>query len=69
MKKDEDAFHFVGYLPIKGRLYELDGLCDGPMDLGKCDQQNWLRDIKPVLDKRIQRWEGLEGEGIQMICV
>ncbi|KAL5483714.1 hypothetical protein EMCRGX_G020121 [Ephydatia muelleri] len=60
VKKDEDAFHFVGYLPIKGRLYELDGLCDGPMDLGKCDQQNWLRDIKPVLDKRIQSFENDE---------
>ena len=53
--KDKDAFHFVAYVPLGGRLYELDGLREGPIDLGKCEPQDWLRSVKPVLDKRMQR--------------
>uniref|UniRef100_A0A4W6F9A3 Ubiquitin carboxyl-terminal hydrolase n=1 Tax=Lates calcarifer TaxID=8187 RepID=A0A4W6F9A3_LATCA len=53
--KDEDAFHFVSYVPVNGRLYELDGLREGPIDLGACNQDDWISAVRPVIEKRIQK--------------
>uniref|UniRef100_A0A7N8YAH4 Ubiquitin carboxyl-terminal hydrolase n=1 Tax=Mastacembelus armatus TaxID=205130 RepID=A0A7N8YAH4_9TELE len=46
--KDEDAFHFVSYVPVNGRLYELDGLREGPIDLGACSQDDWISAVRPT---------------------
>uniref|UniRef100_A0A8C6Z2G6 Ubiquitin carboxyl-terminal hydrolase n=1 Tax=Nothoprocta perdicaria TaxID=30464 RepID=A0A8C6Z2G6_NOTPE len=45
--KEEDAFHFVSYVPVNGRLYELDGLREGPIDLGSCNQDDWISAVRP----------------------
>ncbi|KAF6274862.1 ubiquitin C-terminal hydrolase L5 [Rhinolophus ferrumequinum] len=58
--KEEDAFHFVSYVPVNGRLYELDGLREGPIDLGACNQDDWIGAVRPVIEKRIQKYS--EGE-------
>ena len=55
LSKKDDAYHFVAYVPINGRLYELDGLQDGPLDHGSCDQNDWLKSARPVVQKRINR--------------
>ena len=40
--KEEDAFHFISYVPFNGQLYELDGLQPGPISFGPCTDENWL---------------------------
>eukprot|EP00126_Sphaerothecum_destruens_P001138 Sdes_comp13281_c0_seq1m3126 len=56
----EDLFHFVAYLPIKGRMYELDGLKRGPIDLGGCTEEIWLESIAPAIQSRIDQYSKTE---------
>ncbi|OWR43726.1 26S proteasome regulatory complex subunit p37A [Danaus plexippus plexippus] len=59
--KDEDAYHFIGYMPIDGRLYELDGLREGPIDHGPiAPEQDWLDVVRPIIVSRINVYT--EGE-------
>lgn len=60
-KKQEDAYHFISYVPIDGRLYELDGLKAGPIDLGPVPADtDWTSVVKPIIEKRMKRYS--EGE-------
>lgn len=57
--KDDDVFHFVSYVPIGGRIYELDGLKEGPIDHGPAGDQ-WTETVRPIIEARMQRYK--EGE-------
>lgn len=57
----EDAFHFISYVPVNGRLYELDGLLPGPVDLGACpDADDWLSIAAPHIEERMKLYESSE---------
>jgi len=58
-EKDDDIFHFVSYVPIDGRIYELDGLKEGPIDHGPVGDQ-WTETVRPIIEARMQRYK--EGE-------
>lgn len=44
-----EAFHFVSYVPIKDRLFELDGLKAYPIDHGLCN-------VTPLVARKLHFW-------------
>ncbi|KAI9506437.1 hypothetical protein GGI25_004896 [Coemansia spiralis] len=56
--EDDDLFHFVSYVPVGGRLYELDGLKPAPIDHGTTD--DWLADVGQVIQKRMNEYSRSE---------
>lgn len=50
--KGGDAFHFIGYVPFKGKLYELDGLQPGPILLGDIGNEDWIQLAKKEINAR-----------------
>ncbi|XP_065673583.1 ubiquitin carboxyl-terminal hydrolase BAP1 isoform X3 [Hydra vulgaris] len=56
-----EAFHFVSYIPYKGRLLELDGLKPYPIDHGPwSSEENWTDKARQVIQDRIQLATGGE---------
>lgn len=58
--KDQDVYHFIAYLPKHGALYELDGLSSGPVNLGACDENDWVRKANEAIMKRMEQYGASE---------
>ena len=49
-----ETFHYCCYIPHEGRLYELDGLKEWPINHGECGS-HWLEKAKEVISARISK--------------
>ncbi|PGG97839.1 hypothetical protein AJ79_09075 [Helicocarpus griseus UAMH5409] len=53
----EAGFHFIGFVPAKGKLWKFDGLERQPQNLGDCPDDNWLNLAKPDILSRMAEYE------------
>lgn len=52
-----EAFHFVSYVWFNGKVYELDGLQSGPIEVGVCEaRDSWLSIATPSIQSRIAEY-------------
>lgn len=58
--EDDDVFHFVAYVPVDGQVYELDGLREGPILLGACNNDNWTSVAAESIRGRIATYSAKE---------
>lgn len=53
--KEDEAFHFVAYVPFRNVVYELDGLQEGPMVVGNYDEgSDWLTAARLAIQERME---------------
>lgn len=57
----DDVFHFVGYIHFGNKIYEIDGLREGPILIeDNCTFEEWIPKVKPAIIKRIELYAGHE---------
>eukprot|EP00177_Eucheuma_denticulatum_P005007 GFKZ01009126.1.p1 GENE.GFKZ01009126.1~~GFKZ01009126.1.p1 ORF type:complete len:326 (-),score=60.81 GFKZ01009126.1:985-1962(-) len=62
----EDPFHFVAYIPHNNRVYELDGLQQGPLDLGEITAgSDWIDVVTPIISDRMEQYNRAESSEIR----
>jgi ubiquitin carboxyl-terminal hydrolase L5 len=60
-----DAYHFIGYVPWNGKVWELDGLKQGPLEVGEVGitGAHWIDVVRPVLRVKMAKYGGTGDDG------
>ncbi|CAG8463390.1 7203_t:CDS:10 [Ambispora leptoticha] len=60
--ENDDVFHYIGYVPVNGSVFELDGLARNPRKIGVIEGDDWIEVVKDSIRKRLERYQS---EGIE----
>ncbi|XP_006457111.1 hypothetical protein AGABI2DRAFT_212373 [Agaricus bisporus var. bisporus H97] len=69
--EDAPTYHFIGYVPAFGKVWELDGLKSGPLEVGELasdtNRNDWMDVVRPALRIKMAKYggSGLEGGEIR----
>lgn len=70
----EEAYHFIGYVPFRGKVWELDGLKSKPVEVGELStspspsgsetttNRSWMDIVRPVLRMKMRKYGGGDDE-------
>ena len=72
----EEGFHFIGYIPAHGKVWELDGFKSGPLEVGELPcpstsqdldspemKKAWIDVVRPALRMKMERYGGSGEDG------
>jgi len=59
-REDDDVFHFVGFVPRGGHVFELDGLRAGPINHGAFENGAWLQVAISAIQSKIAKYSSNE---------
>ncbi|KDQ11206.1 hypothetical protein BOTBODRAFT_57534 [Botryobasidium botryosum FD-172 SS1] len=62
-ESDEMTYHFIAYVPIDGKVFELDGLKSGPLEVGEIDaDETWIDIVRPAIRLKMKNC-AVRGDG------
>lgn len=66
-----ESFHFIGYVPAHGKVWELDGMNSGPLEVGELSSsdpdsiEGWEDIVRPALRLKMEKYGGVAGIDVQ----
>ena len=70
---EEETYHFIGYVPAHGKVWELDGLKSGPLEVGELPggpggagagaNRGWMDVVRPALRMKMEKYGGSGSDG------
>lgn len=65
---ENPTYHFIGYVPAFGKVWELDGIKSGPLEVGELASsesgcKGWMDVVRPALRLKMAKYGGSGSEG------